>query len=468
MRKRIFSKLAIVMSAAIAVSGCFCPTNKAFVNAESVQTDESTNDVADDATEQTGTKIEDIKVSSSELKEFVKSSDLDKDGYISQTEADSWTYLTVSKKASQSDLTQILKVYTNITWLTWNAGTLTKLTFPKNNITNLSVITKSASQMVISGIDQKLNSMSYTAIGSKKYAFNFKKCSVYSNVNYFYLSGKQINGIKLSNESIGTLYLTDTATKKINVSGAKLSDLWAYNNKKITSFTMKNCPNLTAASCVNGSLSKLNISGCNKLEYITCDKNKLTKLDLSKYTKLKRISCGQNKIKKLDISKNKNMVSVYCSDNKLTKMNTSNNKQLVYFHCANNKLRKIDVTSNTKLGYLSCYGNKFTKVNLKKNKELTSMGICKTYKLLSSYIPTASKSSQNYMYVSIKKGSKLNLLKYAPALKKAKFSNEKYESKNVTISKKGVISVKKKDGYVDGIVMATLNNKDYRIRVTGY
>ena len=37
MRKRFFSKLAIVMSTAIAVSGCFCTIDKAFVNAETIQ-----------------------------------------------------------------------------------------------------------------------------------------------------------------------------------------------------------------------------------------------------------------------------------------------------------------------------------------------------------------------------------------------------------------------------------------------
>lgn len=49
----------------------------------------------------------------------------------------------------------------------WNAGTLTKLTFPKNNIKRLNITSKAASQLVISGINQKLNNLSYTAQGSK-------------------------------------------------------------------------------------------------------------------------------------------------------------------------------------------------------------------------------------------------------------------------------------------------------------
>ena len=63
MRKRFFSKLAIVMSTAIAVSGCFCTIDKAFVNAETIQDeddsyydddsdyDDSTDDSYDDSTD---------------------------------------------------------------------------------------------------------------------------------------------------------------------------------------------------------------------------------------------------------------------------------------------------------------------------------------------------------------------------------------------------------------------------------
>ena len=67
MRKRFFSKLAIVMSTALAVSGCFCPIDKAFVNAETIQDeddsyydddsdyddsyDDSTDDSYDDSTD---------------------------------------------------------------------------------------------------------------------------------------------------------------------------------------------------------------------------------------------------------------------------------------------------------------------------------------------------------------------------------------------------------------------------------
>ena len=133
MRKRLFSKLAIVMSTAIVVSGCFCPIDKAFVNAETIQDeddsyydddsdyddstddsyDDSTDDSYDDSTddsdneETTGTKIDDVKLSSSELQAFIKESDSDENGYISQSEAEKITYVSISKKASQSDLTQI-------------------------------------------------------------------------------------------------------------------------------------------------------------------------------------------------------------------------------------------------------------------------------------------------------------------------------------------------------------------------
>lgn len=497
MRKRFFSKLAIVMSTALAVSGCFCPIDKAFVNAETIQDeddsyydddsdyddsyddstddsyDDSTDDSYDDSTddsdneETTGTKIDDIKLSSSELQAFVKESDSDENGYISQSEAEKITYVSISKKASQSDLTQIIKLYPNISELMWNAGTLTKLTFPKNNIKRLNITSKAASQLVISGINQKLNNLSYTAQGSKKYAFNFAKGSAYKKVEDFNLMGKQINGVKLSNAEVGTLYVTDTSAKKIDASSDKIINLWVQNNKKLSSFTVRNCSKLKSVSCAYNALSRLNISGCPKLLSVSCDRNKLTKLDISKYKNLKSISCGQNKLKKFDISKNKKLISVYCNDNKLTELNTSKNKKLSYFGCSNNKLNKLNVMPNKKLTTLSCYGNKFTKVNLKKNKELVSMAVSKTYKLMSSYIPTASKSNTNYIYIDVKKGTKLNLVKYAPALKKAKFRIGE-DSQYITVNKKGVVSIKKKKDYVYGYVIAILNKKEYNIRIMGF
>ena len=307
MRKRLFSKLAIVMSTAIAVSGCFCPIDKAFVNAETIQDeddsyyddstddsyDDSTDDSYDDSTddsdneETTGTKIDDVKLSSSELQAFVKESDSDENGYISQSEAEKITYVSISKKASQSDLTQIIKLYPNISELMWNAGTLTKLTFPKNNIKRLNITSKAASQLVISGINQKLNNLSYTAQGSKKYAFNFAKGSAYKKVEDFNLMGKQINGVKLSNAEVGTLYVTDTSAKKIDASSDKIINLWVQNNKKLSSFTVRNCSKLKSVSCGYNALSRLNISGCPKLLSVSCDRNKLTKLDISKYKNLK-------------------------------------------------------------------------------------------------------------------------------------------------------------------------------------
>ena len=136
----------------------------------------------------------------------------------------------------------------------WNAGTLTKLTFPKNNIKRLNITSKAASQLVISGINQKLNNLSYTAQGSKKYAFNFAKGSAYKKVEDFNLMGKQINGVKLSNAEVGTLYVTDTSAKKIDASSDKIINLWVQNNKKLSSFTVRNCSKLKSLSCAYNAL----------------------------------------------------------------------------------------------------------------------------------------------------------------------------------------------------------------------
>ena len=77
--------------------------------------------------------------------------------------------------------------------------------------------------------------------------------------------GKQINGVKLSNAEVGTLYVTDTSAKKIDASSDKIINLWVQNNKKLSSLTVRNCSKLKSVSCAYNALSRLNISGCPKL-----------------------------------------------------------------------------------------------------------------------------------------------------------------------------------------------------------
>ena len=492
MRKSLLTKLSLLTAVSLTVSGIYCPTGRVLAADEVVEEDGSYDDYEDDSAsdndydddyedddltsdndyddeEQTGTKISDMNLSNSELISFVENSDTNGDGYISASESEYITYLGVIDAATQSELTQILEVYTGITNLRWNSGTAKSIAFPTgNNIQQLYLTTKASQQVEISGISQKLTNVSYMAEGSKKYTFDFSKSSTYKNANYVSISGNQINGIKLpTSANVSLLDVLDTSVSKVSVSSAKVTSFGMYNNKKLKSVTVKKCSNLSSFALCGSLVSKLNISSCPKISYLVCEDNKLTKLNVSQYKNLKSLYCGYNKIKSINISKNKKITSFSCNSNNLTSVNTAKNKQLSYFNCSNNKIKNLSVSSNSKLSSLSCYGNKFTKVNLKKNKQLTYMAVDKTYKLLSSFIPSVSKENKNYITISVKKGTKLNLVKYAPALKNAKFSLENKEEKDVTVSKKGIITVKKNKAYASGTVIATLKKKEYHIRVMG-
>lgn len=463
MRKHFSKKLAVLTAAALVVSGIYCPTGKVLAE------DDLTADYDYDNEEQVGTKISDLSLSNKGLIEFVNSTDIDADGYISTYEAERVTYLASTDAATQSELDQVLGLYSNITELRWDSGTATTITFPAGNkLQRLYITTKASKQVEISGISQSLDTISYMTQGSSKYTFDFSKNDAFKNAATAMISGKQINAIKFpSSAKVERVEISQTNVSTISISSAKITSLGMYSNSKLKSATIKNCSKLTNLSLYNGAITKLTISGCPKLSSLGCENNKLTKLDVSKYKNLENLYCGRNKISKLNIKKNTKLTSFYCNDNKLTSVDTSKNKKLNYFNCSNNKIKKISVSSNSKLNYLSCYGNKFTKVNLKKNKQLTSMSAGKTYKLLSSFIPAPSKTDSCYIYVEVKKGTKLNLVKYAPALKKAKFTIDKSYTKQFAVSKKGVITSKKYKYASIGLIKATLNKKEYNFYVTG-
>lgn len=464
MRKGLLTNLSVLMAATLAFSAIICPTGRVFAADEVVTEDE---DSTSDVVEQTGTKIDDIKLSNQDLIDFVKGSDIDSDGYISEYEAGRVTYMAVTKASKQSDLTKILALYPNMTELRWNSGTEKTLTFEAGkNIQRLYITTKASQQISISGISQQLDSLGYTTEGSSKYTFNFSKSSAYKKANLISLSGKQISGIKLSGSAVSQLYISNTSISKVDVSSAKLTSFSMYHNNKLKSVSVKNCSQLKSLGFWSSVVTNVKINGCSKLSSLTCDDNKLTKLDVSKYKNLISLSCGNNKLTKLDVTKNSKLDSLSCNENKLTSINTSKNKQLSYFSCSDNKIKKLSLSSNKKLNSLRCYGNKFTKVNLKKNKELNYMYVGKTYKLLSSYVPSVSKYDTDYIHLDIKRGTKFNIVKYAPALKNAKFSNGTDSSKTVSVSKKGVISVKK-GNYASGYIIAKLKKKQYQIRVLG-
>lgn len=472
MKKRLSEKLVVTLAALLIVLGAFCLIGKAFAADDNVKNETVNNKAVADNSErvESGTKIDDIKLSNSELMDFVKRYDENGDGYISESEAAEVSSIYSSTETSQADLDTLLKLCPNVVDITCDFGSLKEISFPENNsINSLNIKTKAEAQVSVSGLKNKIDNLSYTTYGSKKYTFDFAKCSAYKNADIANISGSQINGVECLDASVSNLYVENTSINNFNMtSNNKIKNVYTVYNKKLKSVTIENCPELSLISCISGAVTKLDINGCGKLDYLYCDENKLTKLDISKFKNLKDIGCGKNKLTKFDISKNKKLETIFCNDNKLKELNISRNKQLTYLDCSGNKLNELNVTSNKKLNKLLCYGNKFTKINLSRNKNLNSITLNTSYKLLSSCIPSASKGRKNKININIKKGTKLNLIQYAPVLKKAKFSVAKKGSKYITVNKKGVINVKRQKSHIKRSVTAILNKTEYRFVVTGF
>ena len=76
------------------------------------------------------------------------------------------------------------------------------------------------------------------------------------------------------------------------------------------------------------------------------------------------LACEFNNLTSLDVSKNTEMAQLYCSYNNLTSLDLGKNTTLAVLNCDHNHLTSLDVTKNTKLAILYCRYNNLTSLDV--------------------------------------------------------------------------------------------------------
>lgn len=124
--------------------------------------------------------------------------------------------------------------------------------------------------------------------------------------------------------------------------------------------------------------SSLNFSGQSQLETIICTNCGLTSLNLDNCKSLKKLSCNYNELAQLDLGDCRELKYLNCSNNKLTQLDLSDIPTLEFLDCGNNKLTSLNVTCCLRLATLKCYQNKISKLDLKNTPQLKTLNCNET------------------------------------------------------------------------------------------
>ncbi|BBF44894.1 internalin-like protein [Lachnospiraceae bacterium KM106-2] len=400
-----------------------------------VNADEVDDQTTVETTEESGIKIDSANIASAQLRKLANYDDYNGDGILSESEANYRSDITL-KNATQAEVTQAIKLYPNLTSIEFNGGTFTSMKLNSSKITNVYVTTTATKLVKVTGVS-KLEYLSYAYKGKKDISLNFNSFNLYKTAKSIEITGSHLTGVTAPS-GVKTFRMYTTGVKKLSInSNSKLENLDVYDNKK---------------------LKEITVNKCSKLKYVYVPSNALTTLNIKSCSAIVDLSCRGNKLKAVDVTKLKKLTQLNCIDNKLSSLNTKKNTKLTSLLCSANSIKKLDTTSNKKLISLVCYDNKLTTINLKNNKELYAFSINENYQLLKDL------SGIKEIHLTMKKGSKLDLKKYAPFLKNAKFSMGQ-KVMGISVNKKGVISISKKCEQYYTTITAKVGKKEYLISV---
>lgn len=151
-----------------------------------------------------------------------------------------------------------------------------------------------------------------------------------------------------------------------------LETIWCDENELISLNASDNV-SLTSLSCPNNHLVNLLINNDTKLKEIICWNNQLINIDLSTNVNLTRLECSDNKLQSLDLSNNTLVQILSCSVNTLTSLALGHNTELTHVYCDTNQLNNLDLSGVPNIELLSCNYNQLAQLDLSNNTKIRSI-----------------------------------------------------------------------------------------------
>jgi hypothetical protein len=273
--------------------------------------------------------------------------DIDQDGEISFTEAESVTFLNVIDKGI-SDMTGI-EAFTS----------LEDLFCSKNLLTSLDVSHNTA--LITLGCDQNQLISLNVANDSNLYEMGISDNQL-TSLDLTHNTALQI--LNCSNNLITSLeFPENTQLSRLDCNSNQLVHLDVSNNAVLEELI-----------CTNNQLDSLDVSENINLKYLYCNKNQLTSLDISNATSLVQLFCSENNLTGIDLS-DAHLADLDCSFNQISALDVSNFAFMISLDCSNNQIASLDVTANTYLWYLYCNNNQLTTLDITNNTRLQVLNI---------------------------------------------------------------------------------------------
>ena len=302
------------------------------------------------------------------VRKYAKKADTNKDGYLSEKEAEKITKVRFFEDYN-IDSFKGIEYFTEIEDFYYRAD---------SSDTDYDDIviheTSTASKINLSGF-KKLKKVNIDSRNAYLRKVNLKNCPNLEEVDIQGNIKGCVDDLNLKgckNLRTLTLYMTDV--KKLNLSNLKkLTELSIDDdNDKLKTLNVKGCTNLRTVDIISGSLRHLKLKGAKKLEYFSvAGACSFDSLDFSTNTGLNELHLGYGiYVSDLNLENNLNLKKLRLYDSNITSLKVSN-KNLRQLDCrASGKLEKLDVSGCPKLEAINCSNTDLTKLNVKKNVNL--------------------------------------------------------------------------------------------------
>lgn len=306
-----------------------------------------------------GIKIDDASFPDPNFREYVRTFDLDHNGYLSQNEAAKVKEININQRSDITDVTGI-RYFPNLEFLLCdesgvsnldvsNNTALTRLFCGDTDIKSLDVSNNPELERLHcqnTGIDNLDLSGNPKLAQLYCYGTNLQEVNTQNNpaLEYIDCEDSPIRQLDFTNNpNLGYIYCSGTAIQELDLNGTtKLVELVCYST----------------------SISTLDLSGQTKLRYLDCYDTDITSLDLEDNTELKYLLCRATDIRELDVRNNTELLELKCGETKITSLDVSQNKNLRVLYCFRTNLSGLDVTQNPNLYELDCPGTPFAYLNL--------------------------------------------------------------------------------------------------------
>ena len=206
--------------------------------------------------------------------------------------------------------------------------------------------------------------------------FTLSGISSFTNLQVLSAVNNQISNIDLSsNVNLMKINLMNNNISNINLSGlTNLIELLLSTNSLI-SIDLTGMTGLKVLEVPNNQLSTINLDDLLNVKRIQCQNNNLNNLDVENLLSLEELDCYNNSLTNLNLLNLPSLINLKCSSNNLVGIELSSITNLEFLDCTFNNLQILDCMANSNLTAIYFIGNPLLHTVLIKNGSNESLNM---------------------------------------------------------------------------------------------